>query len=105
MSSSATPMKVNILDKEYLIGCPDGERDALFASAEFLNEKMKEIRDQGKIVGIDRIAVMAALNIAHDLLDGNSPGNAGDQHMVQDRIRAMQDKIDSALNKDHQLEL
>ena len=58
-TAKANPMRVNILDKEYLVACPDNERDALFASAEFLSQKMKEIRDSGKIVGADRIAVMA----------------------------------------------
>ena len=62
--SKAEPMRIQILGKEYLVACPDEEREALFASAEFLTEKMKEIRDNGKVVGADRIAVMAALNMA-----------------------------------------
>ncbi len=102
--SKASPMRVHILDKEYLVACPDNEREALFASAEFLTEKMKEIRDTGKIVGTDRIAVMAALNLAHELLDHRS--NKDDyQFDVSKRIRALQDKIDMALNQGQQLEL
>ena len=100
----ASPMRVHILDKEYLVACPDNEREALFASAEFLTEKMKEIRDTGKIVGTERIAVMAALNLAHELLDHRS--NKDDyQFGVSKRIRALQDKIDMALNQGQQLEL
>jgi cell division protein ZapA len=97
-------MRVNILDKEYLVACPDGERDALFASAEFLSQKMKEIRDSGKIVGADRIAVMAALNLAHELLEQRHTGDQV-QHSVSSRIRALQEKIDLALNQGNQLEL
>ncbi len=97
-------MRVHILDKEYLIACPDDEREALFASAEFLTEKMKEIRDSGKIVGADRIAVMAALNMAHELLE-NKNFKSDFQHTVSKRIRALQDKIDVALNNGNQLEL
>jgi len=104
MRSDAKPMRVHIMDKEYLVACPDDEREALFASAQFLTEKMKEIRDSGKIVGADRIAVMAALNMAHELLEQR---NSKDdfQHTISKRIRALQDKIDLALNQGNQLEL
>ena len=104
MSTDAKPMRVQIMDKEYLVACPDEERDALFASADFLTEKMKEIRDAGKIVGADRIAVMAALNMAHELLEfRNSKHDFQDS--ISKRIRSLQDKIDLALNNGKQLEL
>lgn len=104
MNKTAKPMRVHIMDKEYLVACPDNEREALFASAELLTEKMKEIRDTGKIVGADRIAVMAALNMAHELLEQKF---SRDEHQlsVSNRIRALQDKIDLALNSGNQLEL
>jgi cell division protein ZapA len=104
MSKAAKPLRIHILDKEYLVACPEDERDALFASAELLTDKMREIRDGGKIVGTDRIAVMAALNLAHELLGFKGSG-ANQQHVIGDRIRAMQDKIDLALNEGRQLEL
>ena len=104
MKTSAKPIRVHILDKEYLIACPDEEREALFASAEFLTDKMKEIRDTGKIVGADRIAVMAALNMAHELL-GQKTVKDDYQIDISQRIRALQDKIDVALNQGNQLEL
>ena len=103
MSAEAKPTRVNILDKEYLVACPEGEREALFASAELLTQKMKEIRDSGKIVGADRIAVMAALNMAHELLEHKSNKDEY-QHTISKRIRALQDKIDVALNQGNQLE-
>ncbi|HHO68406.1 MAG TPA: cell division protein ZapA [Gammaproteobacteria bacterium] len=103
MSKAAKPLRIQILDKEYLVACPEDEREALFASAEFLSDKMREIRDAGKVVGADRIAVMAALNMAHELLQQR---NSKDdyQHNISNRIRALQDKIDLALNQGNQLE-
>jgi cell division protein ZapA len=103
MSANAKPVRVHIMDKEYLVACPDDERESLYASAEFLTEKMKEIRDSGKIVGADRIAVMAALNMAHELLE-NRHIKDDYQHNISKRIRALQDKIDVALNQGNQLE-
>ncbi len=103
MSKDTKPLRIQILDKEYLVACPEDEREALFASAEFLTEKMREIRDTGKVVGADRIAVMAALNMAHELLQyRNSKDDY--QHTISNRIRALQDKIDLALNQGNQLE-
>jgi len=104
MKTNAKPIRVHILEKEYLIACLDEEREALFASAEFLTDKMKEIRDTGKIVGADRIAVMAALNMAHELL-GQKTVKDDYQLNISQRIRALQDKIDVALNQGNQLEL
>ena len=68
MSSVKSPVVLNILDKEYRIACPKGEEDSLQASAHLLNVRIQEIRDGGKVMGPDRMAVMAALNLAHDLL-------------------------------------
>jgi cell division protein ZapA len=104
MSSPARPTRVHILDKEYLIACPEDERESLFASAEYLTEKMREIRDTGKIVGIDRIAVIAALNIAHELLEMRN-GRDDFQSNISDRLRSLQQKIDSAINQGRQMEL
>ncbi len=103
-AKDAKPMRIHILDKEYLVACPDHEREALFASAEFLSEKMKEIRDTGKVVGADRIAVMAALNMAHELLEHKTTKDDY-QHAISSRIRALQEKLDVALNNSNQLEL
>lgn len=98
------PVTVRILDKEFLVNCPENERDDLLASAELLNTKMREIRDTGKVVGIDRIAVMAALNMAHDLLDQRNR-KQDIQQSIGTRIRTLQEKIELALNKGNQLEL
>lgn len=69
MSSEVKPITVTIFDKEYVVGCKENEREALFASVQFLNDKMIEQRDNGKVIGSERIAVMAALNITHEYLE------------------------------------
>ncbi|HKK14227.1 MAG TPA: cell division protein ZapA [Gammaproteobacteria bacterium] len=104
MSGENRPVNVRILEKEYRVACPDDEREGLMASAEYLNRKMKEIRDTGKVVGVDRIAVMAALNITHELLQQTSVRQEY-QRSMSSRIRALQEKIELALNKGRQLEL
>jgi cell division protein ZapA len=68
MSENNVPVTITILDKEYRIACPIDEKDGLLASADYLNRQIKEIRNSGKVVGADRIAVLAALNITHELL-------------------------------------
>ncbi|HEY3486784.1 MAG TPA: cell division protein ZapA [Gammaproteobacteria bacterium] len=65
---SSVAITVNILDRDYQIACKTDEKEILLASARFLDQKMREIRDRGNVIGIDRIAVMAALNIAHEFL-------------------------------------
>ena|SRR5687767_15968293 len=60
---------VNILDRDYQIACKNEEKEPLLAAAKYLDQKMREIRDRGNVIGIDRIAVMAALNIAHEFLE------------------------------------
>ncbi|WJW75873.1 cell division protein ZapA [Thiohalobacter sp. IOR34] len=105
MNAKGAPrgVSVRILDKEYMVACGEDERDALIASAEYLNGKMREIRDSGKVIGIDRIAVMAALNLAHELLLQQNRKNDYHQTMSA-RIRSLQEKIEVALNQGNQLE-
>jgi len=95
---------VNILSKEYRIGCEPGEEEALMKAARLLDARMKEIRNTGKVIGTDRIAVMAALNLAHELLtqENSSDAAAG---TANKRIRAMRERIEIALNDSAQLEL
>ena len=78
-----------------------GEKSDLVASAELLNQKMREIRDSGKVVGLDRVAVMAALNMANELLQ-----RTGQDRELQDivglRVKAMRERLDSALGSNEQ---
>lgn len=97
-------VSVTILGKEYLIACNEDEKTELLSSASYLDKKMREIRDHGKVIGTDRIAVMAALNIAHELLHDKSDLQMADPDM-EGRIRNMQQKIEEALHRSRQLEL
>lgn len=96
-------VSVRILEKEYQVACLPEERSELLDSAEFLNGKMKDIRDAGNIVGLDRIAVMAALNLAHELLKRNR--NEAIENEVTERVRQMRERVESALNRGTQLPL
>jgi cell division protein ZapA len=104
MTEMFAHINVKILEKEYQIACPASERKSLVDSAELLNAKMREIRDSGKVVGLDRIAVMAALNMANDLISSNSVGTDL-QAGAKDKVRAMCESIESALQSGQQLEL
>ena len=95
---------VRILEKEYFVTCPADERADLLDSAEYLNKKMREIRDTGKVVGADRIAVMAALNMANELLrlrrqDNEIQGN------VSGRVKHTRERVEGALQRTRQLDL
>lgn len=92
MSQQAATVEVKILDKEYLVACPDEERDALLRAARHLDQKMREIRSSGKVFGVERIAVMAALNITHELLEQDSMSDA-----TSSILKAMGGKLDQAL--------
>lgn len=65
--AKSKPVEVRILDREYLVACPEDEQDDLLAAAKLLDKRMREVRDSHRLAGIDRIAVLAALNLAHDL--------------------------------------
>ncbi len=105
MSTAETEaVTIRVMDKDYQVACPVDEREALLNSARFLDGKMREIRDNRKMVGADRVAVMAALNIAHDLLlceSGKGEGGSG----TKTKLRSLQDKVEAAISRGKQLEL
>ena len=94
---TSIPVSVRILDKEYRIACHEGEQQVLIASAQYVDRRMREIRQSGRVIGSDRIAVLAALNIAHELLESRRNQERNDQAINQ-RIRGLQEKIKLALN-------
>lgn len=83
---------VNIMGREFTVACSEEERPGLIEAVNFLDKKMRDIRDTGKIVGVERIAIMAALNLAHELL--NTKNGAVDVGDIKRRISHMQDQID-----------
>jgi cell division protein ZapA len=96
MSETKSPIKVHLLGKEYPIVCPQNEEHDLLIAARYLDDKMRQIRDTGRVFGAERIAVMAALNIAHELIQlqqQNRLLSAG----LNERLSAMHEKIDATL--------
>jgi cell division protein ZapA len=104
MSVTEAPITLSILDKEYRVACPAGEEESLQASAHLLNARIQEIHDKGKAISGDRVAVMAALNLAHDYLKQNNDHDRSCKN-ISTRIRSLQDRIDVALKNSQQLEL
>jgi cell division protein ZapA len=102
MSNDSNAVKIMILDKEYLVSCPDDEKEALDASVRHLTEKMSEIRSSGKVVGIDRIAVMAGLNLAHEALRS---GSAISSNSTGVRLRELNTRIEDTLASYRQTEM
>lgn len=89
---------VSIMGKEFMVACPEGEREALTAAATFLDRKMREIQESGKVIGTERCAIMAALNIANDLLDLRRRGTTTPD--VDQKLRFLQTKIDAVLRQE-----
>ncbi|MEM7001925.1 MAG: cell division protein ZapA [Pseudomonadota bacterium] len=102
--SGAHTVTVRILDKEYQVACPPEHEDSLTQAARHLHDRMAEIRNSGKVVGLDRIAVMAALNIAHDYLS-ESASSAVEEASVQQRLDAMNERVSNALAQHKQPDL
>jgi cell division protein ZapA len=84
------------------VACPDGEEKQLIASADLLNRKVKEIRDTGKVVGNERIAIMAALNIAHEMMSKKGNASSFDDTEIRRRISVMQERLETALAADQE---
>lgn len=95
---------ISLMGREFRVGCPEGEEKQLLASVDYLNRKLKEVRDTNKVVGNERIAIMAALNIAHEFMSNNGKASAGsfDGTAFKRRILAMQETLDSALDADQE---
>ncbi len=102
--ASLARVSVRILEKEYQFACAVDERAALLDSAEYLNAEMKKIRDSGKVIGLDRIAVMAALNMANELLKGRSRDSSLEGDVVH-RVRLLRERVEATLERGQQLEL
>ncbi|MCK0537065.1 cell division protein ZapA [Alcanivorax quisquiliarum] len=99
MSDSASVV-VHLLDKEYRVACPPGERDNLIRAARFLDDRMREVRE-ANVVGLERIAVMAALNLAHELLQSNSA--LDNRANNSDRLAQLLQKMDAEISAHQRL--
>lgn len=96
MRASNETVTVTILGKEYQVACPEDEVNSLTQAARFLDQRMADIKVSGKVVGLDRIAVMAALNIAHEFLTGSHESSATSKS-VNDRLGKLSERLEEAL--------
>jgi len=93
--SDSGGLNIKIMDKDYRVACPAEQQATLRDSADFLNDRLNDIKNKGSIIGTERIAIMAALNLAHELLGSkDSIDTFGD---VDNRMLNLQKKIDIAL--------
>lgn len=88
-----------ILDKDYTVACPESERQSLLDCANYLSDKMRSVRESGKVMGSERILVMTALNIVHELLQlqQNTQHISNNSHLDENALQHLIDKIDLAL--------
>ena len=102
MADGAKTIEISILGRSYKIACEEDEREALLEAAAYLDGKMGEIKKSGKVNGADRIAVMAALNIAHEFLS-TKLGNGFDIGQAKRRISLIEAKLDEVLARQDKL--
>ena len=102
MAESANTIEISLLGRSYKIACEEDERAALMEAVAYLDGKMGEIKKAGKVTGTDRIAVMAALNIAHELLS-LKVGNGFDIGQAKRRISSIEAKLDAAIAQQDKL--
>ena len=104
MNQTRKTVNIRILDKDYQVACSPDEEVLLSISARHLDDTMRNIRSTGKVVGSDRIAVMAALNVTNDLLHGKEADSASNPQQGE-QVQRISQKIDDALHQYRQLEL
>jgi cell division protein ZapA len=98
MKESTDGVVVNLLGKEFMVACPPAERESLLAAAAYLDRKMREIQGSGRVIGTERTAIMAALNIAHELMELRTHGGLSED--MSQKLKFLQSKIDAALRWD-----
>ncbi len=116
-ATKAAPPKavtINVLGREFRVAAPDGEERQLMASVDLVNRKMKEIRDTGKVVGNERIAIMAALNLAHEQLQADAshaPSKVNsaktvvtiDEAYIKGKLNAFEATLEKAISEQEKL--
>jgi cell division protein ZapA len=102
MNAEPKGLQINIMGREFRVACPDNEQQGLLQAVDYLNKKMIEIRDHGKIIGLERIAIMAALNIAHELLS-TKLGGGFDIADLKRRMEHMETILDQVIHDQSEL--
>jgi len=101
MNADPKGLQINVMGREFRVACPENEQKELLEAVDYLNKKMDEIRDHGKVIGVERIAIMAALNIAHELLTTKVGGF--DMAALKRRMQNMETTLDQALRDQSKL--
>lgn len=102
MTGEAKGLQINIMGREFRVACPENEQKGLLDAVDYLNKKMQEVRDHGKVIGLERIAIMTALNIAHEFLS-TRVGGGFDIAEIKRRMTDMEAVIDQALSEQNTL--
>ncbi len=103
MKDSQDAVNVSILGKQFTVACPEEEREELRAAAEYMDRKMRGIQESGKVIGLERCAIMAALNISHELLALQQDVTPVAE--VETKLVSLQNRIEAALREQSELEL
>lgn len=98
MKEAVEGVVINILGKEFMVSCPDDERESLVAAAAYLDRKLRDVQASGKVIGTERTAIMAALNISHELLILRERGSLSED--ATQKVRLLRNKIEAALRWD-----
>lgn len=104
MIQDTKPVTITVLDKEYLISCPEDERDRLYAAVKLLNEKLMELKSTGKVIGTERMAVMTALNLASEMLAYKQEKTVYNDK-VDSTIKRLYSKIEGVLGESRELQI
>jgi cell division protein ZapA len=102
MSAEPKGLQINIMGRDFRVACAENEQQGLLEAVDYLNRKMHEVRDRGKVIGLERIAIMAALNIAHEFLS-TKLGGSFDMAELKRRMNSMETTIDQALADQNEL--
>lgn len=102
---SANTVTVKILDKDYQVACPPEQEQALIDAARHLDKKMRGVRDSGKVIGLERIAVMVALNTTYELLSQSAPPPAEASGADIEQVKKLSERIEDTLQRFRQMEI
>ena len=100
--SESRSLQITIMGRDFRVACPEEEQAGLLEAVDYLNKKMLEIRDGGKVIGLERIAIMAALNISHEFLT-TKVGDGFDMGEIKRRMNRMETVIDQAMSEQTKL--
>lgn len=102
MNAESKGLQINIMGREFRVACPEEEQKGLLEAVDYLNRKMQEIRGGGKVVGLERIAMMAALNVAHELLS-TKVGGGFDMADIKRKMNLMENVLDQIMSDQDEL--